>query len=85
MGNGKIGIAPCGHQGEAVVGQYYHCLEGCDDVDFRIEIDTPVIVEQCPKCQSINTEPYGVDPLYYLYNPGLAIITCHCINCGACW
>lgn len=26
----RIGVAPCGHRGECVVGNYYRCLEGCD-------------------------------------------------------
>lgn len=30
-GRGKLGEAPCGHRGEAVIGTYYKCLEGCDD------------------------------------------------------
>lgn len=30
---GRLGTAPCGHVGEAVVGHYYACLAGCDDAD----------------------------------------------------
>ncbi len=32
--SGKLGRAKCGHVGEAVVGNYYECLEGCDQPDF---------------------------------------------------
>ena len=30
MTYGRLGTAPCGHRGEAIVGHYYACLEGCD-------------------------------------------------------
>ena len=28
--SGRIGKAPCGHDGEAIVGQFYLCSQGCD-------------------------------------------------------
>lgn len=27
---GRLGVAPCGHPGEAIVGHYYRCHVGCD-------------------------------------------------------
>lgn len=39
VSGGKIGSAPCGHRGEAVVGQYYRCLEGCDRAGAGPESD----------------------------------------------
>lgn len=30
--SGKRGTAPCGHEGEHVVGNYVQCLSGCDEV-----------------------------------------------------
>ncbi len=83
MGNGKRGVAPCGHEGEAIIGQYYKCLKGCDsdDIDFVI-LDSP----QCKKCGSFNVEDYQLDSLFYMFNPGSAImVDTHCINCGHCW
>jgi hypothetical protein len=29
---GKIGKAPCGHEGEHIIGTYVRCLKGCDAV-----------------------------------------------------
>lgn len=84
MGNGKIGVAPCGHTGEAIIGTYYKCLVGCDkpkEVDFII-LDLP----QCTNCGSYNVdEGFKVDPLFYFYNPGSPIVNTRCLSCGKCW
>lgn len=34
--NGRLGVAPCGHEGEAIIGQFYNCLVGCDRPDAGI-------------------------------------------------
>ncbi len=33
---GRAGTAPCGHKGEAIIGTYYACTEGCDTNGRRI-------------------------------------------------
>lgn len=82
---GRIGVAPCGHPGEAVIGQYYKCLKGCDDVDFNIE-EITLDIPTCRWCGSRNIDhDFEVDPMYYLFNPGAAIIDTRCIDCGKCW
>ena len=87
MGNGKRGTAPCGHPGEAVIGQYFRCLFGCDSppqvVDWE---DVTLEWPRCPGCGSINTEEYQLDPMFYLFNPGSSyIIDTRCVDCGKCW
>jgi hypothetical protein len=83
MGNGKKGIAPCGHPGEAVIGQYYQCSRGCDDLkDEEITLDIP----QCKCCGSYNVdEDFQVDPMFYLFNPGIPVVDTRCNACGKCW
>lgn len=84
MGNGKRGTAPCGHPGEAVFGQYYECLVGCDgEVGWD---DITLEIPRCISCKSFNVEDYEMDPMYYLFNPGSTIIVdTRCIDCGSCW
>lgn len=84
MGNGKKGPAPCGHDGEAIIGQYYKCLKGCDDVDF--ELVTTKDILQCKFCGSLRVDTeFEVDPMFYLFNPGIPIVNTRCIDCGKCW
>lgn len=85
MGNGKRGNAPCGHSGEAVIGQYYRCLEGCDEeIELGWEDITPTMT-RC-SCGSYNIEDFELDALYYMFNPGSTIIVdSRCIDCGKCW
>lgn len=56
---GRIGTAPCGHRGEAVVGQYYRCLEGCEDNVAGVGAESDGVPEEiepertqpiCPHC-----------------------------------
>ena len=79
MGNGKKAKAPCGHDGEHVVGTYVRCLEGCDGSDdddldievhyFDLEEATP---KMCPHCNSIDVQPYSYG----------GITALHCVTCG---
>ncbi len=70
MGDGKRGVAPCGHDGEHVIGTYVRCLEGCDDV-LELELDdvessdgVPSAVDPertkplCAHCQSADVASY---------------------------
>lgn len=54
----RIGIAPCGHHGVFVIGQYVQCLEGCDqgrppdpDVDGHERVNVT-----CISCHSQDVE-----------------------------
>lgn len=42
MSYGRFGVAPCGHTGEAIIGNYYRCVEGCD----RIKTKNPAVTGQ---------------------------------------
>jgi hypothetical protein len=84
MGNGKRGVAPCGHPGEAVIGQYYKCLRGCDSAinwdDITLEIP------KCENCGSLDIdEDFELDPMFYFFNPGSPKIDTRCNHCGSCW
>jgi hypothetical protein len=46
--SGRIAKAPCGHDGEHVIGQFVRCLTGCDDV-----------VEKCVRCGSTRLELFS--------------------------
>jgi hypothetical protein len=81
MGNGKRGKAPCGHDGEAVIGQYYQCLKGCDTGQFDVTVE----VVRCV-CGSSDIDPdFSIDPVYYWFNPGSPILDTRCNTCGKCW
>lgn len=83
--NGKLAIAPCGHIGEFVVGQFVQCLtKGCDGLppgDFSDDDVTPTLnlfdIFNCTKCQSTDTKPFP----HASFSPGLY----HCIDCGNVW
>lgn len=50
--NGKIGVAPCGHLGRAVIGNYVQCLV-CDVSDGVPErVDERVTAVLCGTCGS---------------------------------
>ena len=50
--NGKVGLAPCGHLGRAVIGQYYQCLV-CDVSDGTPKhIDDRITEVLCGTCGS---------------------------------
>jgi hypothetical protein len=80
MPDGKRAPAPCGHDGEHVVGNYIRCLQGCDRVKPAV-----INLSQCPSCGSSEIEPFDLDPLFYIYNPDTPIVDTHCIKCGNCW
>ena len=82
MGNGKKGPAPCGHQGEAIIGQYYQCPK-CDTLGFD-EITIEVVI--CPDCKSTDIdEEFELDPMFYFFNPGAPLLDTRCNDCGKCW
>lgn len=80
--SGRIGTAPCGHPGEAIIGHYYRCLQGCDSAT-RGEVSLGL--KSCPSCGSRNVEPFEVEAAYYIFNPDATRIDQHCIDCGSCW
>lgn len=85
---GRLGVAPCGHSGETIVGQYYRCLAGCDASDPDAELEL-LIAPTCPnpmcgRADQVDLE-FEVDPLYYHYNPTARIVDTRCLACGACW
>ncbi len=84
MGEGKVGKAPCGHPGEAIIGQYYKCLWGCDDDSYIPDFN--IVIPQC-LCGSVDLdEDFELDPLYYVFNPGSSIMAnTRCNECGRCW
>ena len=81
MGDGRKALAPCGHFGEHVVGQYVQCLE-CDAIPEEIDPEeTPKLLfrdlfddEECPKCRSLDIEEFVFH--------GSKM---HCLGCGAVW
>lgn len=78
---GKIGIAPCGHVGEHIIGTFVRCLElGCDGTPpaprvfaRRSNPDTDD-AGPCPFCKSANSEPFSIQGF-----------KAHCWDCGGCW
>lgn len=78
-GNGKRGIAPCGHAGEHIVSTYVQCLQGCE----FLSDDAPP-VEFCPYCGkgAIDLD-YSLDPDYLFWNPGTVQFNRRCWECGA--
>lgn len=87
MGNGKRGVAPCGHPGEAVIGQFYVCLQGCDDTsdfDFWDEVTAEHLV--CPQCGSNDVDDeFTLGAMFLFYNPTHPIYDTRCNSCGRCW
>lgn len=83
MGNGKKGVAPCGHDGEAVIGQYYQCPR-CDTYTPDWE-DVTLEIVQC-ECGSFDVDlEFALDPVYYFFNPTAPILDTRCNTCGRCW
>lgn len=77
--SGRIGVAPCGHRGEHVVGQYVQCLEGCE-VPIEPEIET------CPICGDDDVDLDYELPAEYLYwNPTSIRFNRRCNECGRVW
>lgn len=78
---GKIGVAPCGHRGEHIIGQYVQCLQGCE-----VYADDAPTVECCPRCGSGDIDDeYQLDPLYLQWNPMAERFDRRCFECGALW
>ena len=74
MSQGRRATAPCGHEGEVVIGTYVQCRT-CDCSDA---IPAPIEEDErtrplCKACGSKDTEPFATD----------AFLNCwHCIPCG---
>ncbi len=84
MGDGKKGPAPCGHEGEAVIGQYYQCST-CDKSDWFAEVPT-VEVLFCEHCGSFDIdEEFQLDPMAFWFNPHLPVVDTRCNSCGRVW
>lgn len=82
MSNGKLGLAPCGHNGEHVIGNYVAC-KICD-----YEPDWNDITLEIPRCSCGSydvDEDFQLDSMYYLFNPGAPILDTRCNTCGKCW
>lgn len=75
---GKPGQAPCGHLGEHVTNSFVTCPR-CDRQGFPVDEDTAEIdfsdlfLEKCPKCGSVDVEPFPVGHVSWT----------HCLPCGA--
>lgn len=73
MGDGKRGLCPCGHYGEAVIGQYYACRL-CDNDSVPEEVLDRVTEPLCENCGSDDLDVY---PLFTV--SGKTVI--HCRSC----
>lgn len=68
--SGRLGQAPCGHAGRAVIGHYYECLTvGCNGTPADADRD------RCRKCGSFDVKPFR--------SQGLPPDTVACGPCGA--
>ena len=87
--SGRIGTAPCGHRGEAIIGQYYRCLLGCDSRPAdEPELEFTLVVRTCPACKSSDLDyEFELDPEYYTFHPNtpVADYDTRCNDCGRCW
>lgn len=45
--NGKVAIAPCGHTGETIIGNYVRCLVGCEGAPLMPKRGVPGHVDNC--------------------------------------
>lgn len=82
MGNGRKTLAPCGHDGEVVVGTYVECLERChlDEITFTFDdLDDTPMWRECPTCGSDDTEEF---PGMQRFGSGTFY---HCHPCGFVW
>lgn len=92
--DGKKGTAPCGHEGEHVIGNYVRCLSGCDDKKppkpmYIVSDDvwnwSPLsrAIVRCPKCGKDDNPTNG--PVLY----GKASQLWYCLQslggCGNIW
>lgn len=59
---GRVGLAPCGHPGVAIIGQYYACSVGCDAVSdgVPIEVKDKLTTVLCSYCGSDQVERWDV-------------------------
>lgn len=83
--SGKRGIAPCGHQGEHIIGQYISCDNGCDQHEFDIVlveddavpefIDPEKTTPLCRLCGSADVEMW----VGFMMNNS-TLYFCNCCN-----
>jgi hypothetical protein len=64
-GNGKKTQAPCGHAGEAVIGNYVRCLLGCDDA-----IPEFIFWEKTKPMHCDHNDKYMYDNILWCYTCG---------------
>lgn len=84
MGDGKRAPAPCGHEGETIIGTYVRCAK-CDSKDF-IEEEITFELLTCPYCKSIDIDyEFCLDPVFYFFNPGAPLVDTRCNDCGKVW
>lgn len=68
--------APCGHDGEPVIGTFVNCrTPGCDGLPRDFADEEPTKPGACPKCRSTNSAPFH----------GWFMNARHCVDCGAVW
>ena len=65
------GVAPCGHEGDIIIGRFVLCSRGCDSRGGR------EMRPRCPRCQSPLVEAF--------YAVGLPPDARHCVACGVVW
>lgn len=41
--SGRVSVAPCGHHGEYIIGNYIKCLAGCDTASVKHKMEVRVI------------------------------------------
>lgn len=83
--SGKKALAPCGHTGVHIIGQYVQCLS-CDGGSGGDPGDEDLLVERCRFCGSSNLDfEFEVDVLYPAFHPGATIPDTRCFDCGRCW
>lgn len=81
MSQGKRGIAPCGHPGVYVIGQYVQCMSKCETT----AASAPP-VEHCPSCGDDDVDQeYELDAIFLMWNPGATRFSRRCWECGHLW
>ena len=83
MAYGKIGNAPCGHPGEAVIGQYFECSIGCDHPDY-VELALQDDVLACPRCLSTDLDE-EYDFVAVWFGTVSPVPNSRCNPCGHVW
>lgn len=75
--NARSAIAPCGHPGHHVIGQYVECDQKCHTKVSEIGA-TPAFLS-CPSCTSFEIAPFDEVSMAGYLN------VWHCWKCGAVW